>query len=263
MKIMILEDETPAVRRITSMIQQLNDDKSLNDSLEIVATHASIQTARTYLETMEHPDLILSDIQLADGLSFELFASISCDSPIIFTTAYDEYAVRAFKLNSIDYLLKPIVPEELKEAIKKFQSLSQKVTTPENNNLNNDLRSLYGALLEQKNYRQRFLVESNNNLILIPINEVAYIYSEHKLTRVVRTNGTSYFLDSTLEQCEQELEPKNFFRINRQMIINTQSIASIRSHFTGKLILTLKPMFQEEVSISRERAKVFKKWLDG
>jgi two-component system, LytTR family, response regulator LytT len=263
MKILVLEDEAPAARRITSMIQLLNEQQLFDVELEIIATYPSIQSAREFLETEKHPDLILSDIQLADGLSFELFANINCNAPIIFTTAYDEYAVRAFKLNSIDYLLKPIVQEELTEAIKKFQILQQNNSNSANVDLPNDVRSMFSALLEQKNYRQRYLVESLNNLILIPISEVAYIYSENKLTRIVRTNGNTYFLDTTLEHCEQELDPKMFFRINRQIIINAQSITSIRTHFTGKLILTLTPVFQEEVTVSRERARIFKKWLDG
>jgi two-component system, LytTR family, response regulator LytT len=253
MKILIIEDEQPAARRLSKMIA------NLDPQIEIAGITDSIETSIKWLHSVPAPDLIFSDIQLSDGLSFEIFKQIKTPSPIIFTTAYDEYAINAFKLNSIDYLLKPIKETELQQAYEKYQKLHAAKPVP----------SVFQAQMEtmlqkmmKKNYKERFLIKYGDKLFALDSKDIHYFFSENGLTFIMTRNEKKYMIDHTLEELENLLDPHYFFRLNRQFLTNFQGIRSINTHLNGKLKINLDPDPQKEVFISREKASVFKEWLD-
>ncbi|CCH53849.1 putative response regulatory protein VV2_1193 [Fibrisoma limi BUZ 3] len=255
MNALIIEDEIPAARRLTRLLQDVDD------TIEVTGIVDSISQAVERLGRETNLDVIFSDIHLSDGLSFEVFRQVEPPCPIIFTTAYDEYAIQAFKLNSIDYLLKPIVADELEQALLKFRKGrsgrgGMPVTLP-------NIEQLISTLNQhQSSFRQRFLVSYKDSFLPIVANEVAYFYSENKVTRLVRLDGKWFPLPETLEELAEQLDPKHFFRANRQFILNLHSIQAIHKHFNGKLKLVLAPEPAEEVMVSRERAEEFKAWLN-
>lgn len=257
MTTLIIEDEQPAARRLARLLTDSDSTIQVGPVLE------SVSDAVTYLQTSAHPDLLFSDIQLSDGLSFEVFRQVEPRCPIIFTTAYDEYAVQAFKLNSLDYLLKPIVPRELEAALMKFRRTT---APPAPSAL--DFGQLVEALNQsQRTYRQRFLISYRDTYRAISAREVAYFYSESKITRLVcpdtKRSAAQWFpIPETLEELVDQLDPRLFFRANRQCIISVDSIAAIHKHFNGRLKLELTPTTPEEVYVSRERAEELKLWLN-
>jgi DNA-binding LytR/AlgR family response regulator len=252
MTTLIIEDEQPAARRLTRLLTDADPTIQIGPVLE------SVSDAVTYLQTSPHPDLLFSDIQLSDGLSFEVFRQIEPRCPIIFTTAYDEYAVQAFKLNSLDYLLKPIIPRELEAALTKFRKATGSAP----------LAALdYGQLVQalnqsQRTYRQRFLVTYRDTYQTISTRDVAYFYSENKITRLVCPDTKWFPIPETLEELTDQLDPRLFFRASRQCIVSVESIAAIHKHFNGRLKLELTPSAPEEVFVSRERAEELKLWLN-
>lgn len=254
MKILLIEDEAPAARRLEKMI------KEALPTAEIVAVLDSVSTSIEYLQALPALDLIFTDIQLADGLSFEIFEEVSLKCPLIFTTAYDEYALKAFKLNSIDYLLKPIDKKELENSLRKWQNL--RTTLPENalqQNLAQLLAQLQG---EKKEYKSRFLVKVGEKLMSISENEIAYFQAEEKIVFLHTQTGKKYVVDYTLDELEGVLNPQNFFRLNRQFLVHISSIKSINTYFNGKLKIQLVPETSEEVIVSREKSPTLKEWLD-
>lgn len=252
MTTLIIEDEQPAARRLARLLSDFDPTIQIGPVLE------SVSDAATYLLTNAHPDLLFSDIQLSDGLSFEVFRQIEPRCPIIFTTAYDEYAVQAFKLNSLDYLLKPIVPRELEAALTKFRKAIGSAAP-----LALDYGQLVRALNQsQRTCRQRFLVAYRDTYRAIPTREVAYFYSENKITRLVCPDNKWFPIPETLEELVDQLDPCLFFRANRQCIISVDSITAIHKHFNGRLKLELTPIVPEEVFVSRERAEELKLWLN-
>jgi DNA-binding LytR/AlgR family response regulator len=199
-------------------------------------------------------DLIFMDIQLADGLSFDIFQQVKIDTPVIFTTAWDHYALKAFKVNSIDYLLKPIDETALTEALQKFERI-------EKSSLGYDtLVSLLKK--EQPNYRKRFLIKAAGRLAFIPVEDAAYFFSDDGNTFIVTKKGERYLLDLTLEELEIQLQPEFFFRINRKMTVGLDSIQRIEPHLSNRLVVDLKPAFDETVFVSRQRVSEFKSWID-
>ncbi len=252
MNALILEDEQPAARRLTNLLHQTNAD------VVVLPALTSVADAVAYLRGHPHPDVLFSDIRLSDGLSFEVFRQVEPRCPIIFTTAYDEYAVRAFKLNALDYLLKPIVPKELEAALAKF---SRQLVPPVPSAL--DFGQFVQALTQaQRTYRQRFLITHRDTYRAIPVREVAYFYSENKITRLICPDGKWYPIPETLEELTDQLDPRYFFRANRHSIISVDSIQTIYKHFNGRLKLELTPTAPEDVYISRERADELKTWLN-
>lgn len=260
MTILIIEDEQPAARRLQSLILEIGGEFP-QSHYSVIGVCSSVKSAVEFLRHST-PDIILSDIQLGDGLSFEIFAQTDCHVPIIFITAYDEYALKAFTLNSIDYLLKPIDKKDLQKALVKYESLRKAMSDSPSMNETQSLQTLFRHILEKKDFRQRFLVEMRGTLTVIPVDAIAYLYSENKMTRLVRTDGQQFFTDITLEQCEKELDPHHFFRLNRQIIARFPAIGTMKTHFTGKLSITLHPSFHEEIIMSREKTKEFKLWLN-
>ena len=253
MKIVIIEDEAPAARRIQKLVKEIDKNITVDSLLD------SIESAVSWFSNHAQPDLILMDIELADGQSFEIFNQVKITAPVIFTTAYDEFALKAFKVNSIDYLLKPIDKDALEAAITKFKNLKNGYG---NHTTEYNLESLLKSLSKPQEYKSRFLIKIGDKLFPVAIEDIAYFMSEDKFTYIITRENKKYIVDQTLDEIEKIVSPKNFFRINRQFIASIISIGSIHNHFNGKLKLTLKPEVKEEVMVSREKAGVFKDWLD-
>lgn len=253
MKILIIEDEAPAARRLAGLIRNARPEA------EILAVIDSVELAVRWLPAHRPPDLIFMDIQLADGLSFDIFARTEVTAPVIFTTAYDEYALKAFKVNSVDYLLKPVDPDELAHSLRKLQTLRDQLAPPLDAGV---LRSLVQSLQPvQSPFKSRFLVRFADKLVFIQTDGIAYFLAEDKYVFVIIHDNKKYPLDHTLDELDTLLDPSVFFRLNRKFIAHLKSIQSIHTYFNGKLKLHLVPAEPEEVTVSRERAAAFKKWL--
>lgn len=251
MNAIIIEDEKPSARRLMRMLES----KAVN----VLTMLHSVEESIKWFESNKHPEVIFLDIQLSDGLSFEIFDKIDIKSAIIFTTAYDEYALQAFKLNSIDYLLKPIDEDELDAALTQFKN-QQKVS--KNVQLNfDDIKKLLTNPVERE-YKKRFTVKIGQHLRMIPIDEIECFFSENKGTYAHTFEGRNYLLDTTLEQLEGELEPKTFFRINRKFFINIHAIKDIISYTNSRLQIKLNSYKDQDVIVARERVKDFKLWLE-
>ncbi|MEM8999216.1 MAG: LytTR family DNA-binding domain-containing protein [Bacteroidota bacterium] len=252
MKAIIIEDEKPAARRLGRLLEEL--DVNVSNMLH------SVEESIDWFQNNEHPDLIFLDIQLSDGLSFEIFDVIEVKSAIIFTTAYDEYALQAFKLNSIDYLLKPIDDEELEKAVKKYQNFK-----PEKERISVDFEDIKKLLVNnpiEREYKKRFTVKVGQHIKIVNADEVECFYSENKGTYAATTEGRNYLLDTTLENLEEELSPKVFFRVSRKFYVNVHHINDIISYTNSRLQIKLNHFKGQEIVVSRERVKDFKLWLE-
>lgn len=251
MRTIIIEDEKPSARRLERMLEKLNVPveqllHSVNDSIQ-------------WLLENEQPDLIFLDIQLSDGLSFEIFEEIEVESAIIFTTAYDEYALKAFKLNSVDYLLKPIDEEELETALKKYRS-----KFVNNNELTanlSELKKLLGSENSAKTYKKRFTVKVGQHLKMFPVDQIECFYSENKGTYLHTKDNRSYLLETTLENLEAELNPEKFYRVSRKFFVNINAIDDMVSYTNSRLKVKLNHFDEQEIIVARERVKDFKEWL--
>jgi len=246
--ILIIEDEKPNADRLKRLISVVMPDANILGVLE------SVSESVEWLSTNECPDLIMMDVRLPDGISFEIFDQVKPKCPIIFTTAYDEYAVRAFKVNSVDYLLKPVEQEELEQSFKMAQERQQKDQTI-------SIESLLSHL-NKKEYRSRFLLPFRDGYKTVLVHEIEYLYSEQKMTRARLSNGHDEVLSQTLEELEQQLDPKLFFRINRQFILHIDAIKHIHHYFNGKLKVELKKYPELEIIASRDKALLIKNWMD-
>lgn len=249
-KILILEDEKPNSDRIQRLILKIRPN------IQIAGVLTSVKKTVDWLSENECPDLIIMDIQLADGISFEVFNLAEVTCPVIFTTAYDEYAIKAFKYNSIDYLLKPIEKEQLEAAIVKFEKSVQQ------SNLEYPLIEELIAQIQQKDYRTRFLLPYRDGYKKVSVEDIAFFYSNLNISYAVLFNGEQNVVPHTLETLEQELEPKNFFRVNRQYIVHVNSIEKVHNFFNGKLKLKVKNCADDDLIVSRTKAPLFKTWLD-
>ena len=250
MKIIIIEDEKPAARLLQRKIEKLG--------YGIITLLHSVEESLEWFQNNDHPDLIFLDIQLSDGLSFEIFEKIDIKSAVIFTTAYDEYALRAFKLNSIDYLLKPIDEEELATAISKFANQFQ-VNSVSNLDFDAIKRMLVNPI--SKEYRKRFSVKIGQQIKVIDVAEIECLYSENKGTYIHTLDNRDYLIDSSLEVVEAELNPNDFFRISRKYIIPLQSVKEIQVYSNSRLKISLPTYKADEVIVARERVSDFKEWL--
>lgn len=250
MNIIIIEDEKPAARLLQRKVEKLG--------LQIKTMLHSVEESIHWFQNNPHPDLIFLDIQLSDGLSFEIFEHIDIKSAIIFTTAYDEYALRAFKLNSIDYLLKPIDEEDLETAINKYNA-----RTPAAPNLSLDFEMIKKMLVNpmDRNYKKRFTIKMGQQLKMISIDEVECFYSENKGTYLHTFDNRDYLLDGTLEQLESEIDPADFYRVSRKFIIPMKGIKEIQIHSNSRLKVILPSYKDDEVIVAREKVADFKNWL--
>ncbi|MEQ8303557.1 MAG: LytTR family DNA-binding domain-containing protein [Cyclobacteriaceae bacterium] len=253
MKILIIEDEPQAASRLQKMIRKLEP------VAEIVGEIDSVQGVVDWLNNNAKPDLMFMDIQLADGLSFEIFDSLEVDVPIIFTTAYDEYALKAFKVNSVDYLLKPIEEEDLANAIRKYKKLS---SVEEDRSRAIDRISNAVSMLTKK-FKERFVTKVGEHLKFIEVSDLMYFVSEEKITFGYTRDNKRYILDYTLEQIEGLVDPKNFFRINRKYIVSLNCIQDMISHTNSRLKIVIKGSDDRDVIVARERVQDFKSWLDN
>jgi DNA-binding LytR/AlgR family response regulator len=254
MKVLIIEDEAPAARRLQQLLE------AHDPTIQVVSILDSIEDAVQWLKDFPHPELIFMDIMLADGQSFEIFEQVEVRVPIIFTTAYDEYAIRAFKVNSIDYLLKPIEPLLLAQALNKYRFISQ---SPGN------IREVMESLLNQTKgadarqaFKSRFLIRSGDKFISVETSEVAWFNFEDKLTFLYTTKQKRYVLDHTLDELEKLIDPFLFFRLNRQYITSFSAIKSVHNYFNGKLKVYLTPEMENGIVVSKEKAHYLKLWLN-
>ena len=250
MNVIIIEDEKPSARRLQRMLTELQ--------MEAEIMLHSVEESIAWFQNNEHPDLIFLDIQLSDGLSFEIFEAIDINSAVIFTTAYDEYALQAFKLNSIDYLLKPIDEDDLAKAVSKY-----KERAPKEKSVTLDFNDIKKLLVNpiEREYKKRFSVKVGQHLKLINIDDIECFYSENKGTYAFTSEGRNYLLDTTLEQLEDELEPHKFFRISRKFFVNVNAINDMVSYTNSRLQIKLNTFKEQEIIVARERGKEFKDWL--
>ena len=250
MNIIIIEDEKPAARLLQRKVEKLG--------LQVYTLLHSVEESIEWFQNNNHPDLIFLDIQLSDGLSFEIFEQIDIKSAVIFTTAYDEYALRAFKLNSIDYLLKPIDEDELEIAVNKFRNQVQKKAV---SSLDFDMIKKMILGNDTKEFKKRFSVKIGQQLKVISIDEVECFYSENKGTYLHTFENRNYLLDTTLEQIEEELDPKEFYRVSRKFIVPLKSVKEIQVYSNSRLKVILPTYKDEEVIVSREKVADFKVWI--
>lgn len=250
MKILIVEDEQAAVRRLQKLLSDIDPQ------MEVLGSVSSIESAVSWFATNPAPDLVLMDIHLADGSSFEIFDKTEVHSPIVFATAYDEYALKAFKVNAIDYLLKPIKLAELEQAIAKIKK------KPRSEEEEESLMQKLAAAGFIKRHK-RILVKMGQAIKLIDLDQVAYFYSRDKISFAVLPGNKRYPLDQSLDQIEQMVDPAHYFRINRQFIVKMESIEEMVAYSKSRVKLKLNPPTEEDAVVSKERSPEFKKWLLG
>ena len=249
-KVIIIEDEPPAAKRLLKMLEVCSVPMEVIDVLD------SVEDSVSYLKNFDHYDLLFMDVQLGDGLSFDIFDSIKIQKPVIFTTAYDDYTLQAFKVNSVDYLLKPIDQEDLNYAIKKFSDRHS-------NGFGGIDLSKLADTLKAPEYKNRFLVKKGKQLVVIPTREASYFYSEDGYTILCHESGSRHIIDLTIDQLDNMLDPSRFRRINRKIVVSLETITAIHEYFNSRLKLELNPKPSFEVIVSRDRAKSFKSWLRG
>ncbi|MBL7744970.1 MAG: response regulator transcription factor [Chitinophagaceae bacterium] len=258
MKILIVEDEELAVKKLQKTLTAVEPDA------EVVGVTDSILSTVNWLEDNPAPDLILMDIELSDGQSFEIFNQTTIKSPVIFTTSYDEYALKAFKVNSIDYLLKPIQKEDLEAAMQKLKQMKAMYKAEESNKPDISIDSLVKELqqkLQPKEYRKRFLVKHAQKLVSIEVEEIAYFFSDGRLNFFKTYDNRKFVVDYTMDELEDMLDPVKYFRISRSFYISVDSVDQIHEYFGNRLMLALKPAVDKESIVSREKVTDFKKWM--
>ncbi|AVR45439.1 DNA-binding response regulator [Christiangramia fulva] len=254
MNIVIIEDEAFAAEALEKMILDLRPNTKLIERLE------SVEDAIEWFEENEHPELIFCDIHLSDGSSFEIFREVKVECPVIFTTAFNEYAIEAFKVNSVDYLLKPIKKEDIQKAIEKYENLKKNNLADEMQNLWNLLQNEHVASRNKK--KARFMVKSGQSIAAIPSENVAYFMAEEGVVLLVTFEAKRYIVNYTLDELEVLLDEVIFFRANRQLIINIESIKKVNPYFKGRLQLVLSPATEDDPVVSSGKASKFKEWLD-
>ena len=251
MKVLIIEDEQLAAKKLIRLLKEIDDE------IEIAEIIGAVESAVNWLLSHPHPDLIFMDIQLEDGLCFDIFEKSKINTPVVFTTAYDEYTLSAFKVNSVDYLLKPIESTEFVKAVEKSSRLNKSSLT--------DLKALEDLLMKSapKEYKKRFITKQNDRIIVLQVDEIAYFYAEDKATFIVCRAGKRYFSEYSLDNLEDQLDPKSFFRLSRGCIANIQAVKSVSKHFNSRLKIKLEPALTEDILVSRIRVPEFLNWLEG
>ncbi|MFY0690095.1 MAG: response regulator transcription factor [Cyclobacteriaceae bacterium] len=253
MKVLIIEDEAPAFRRFEKLLIEIGD-------IEILEVLGSVTDCVDWLAQHQQPDLIFMDIQLNDGISFEIFDQVDIKSPVVFTTAFDEYMMRAFKVNSIDYLLKPINIDELKSSIAKFYQLKQSFSSSDQQVLIQDLVKEIRS--EKPAYRDRFLIRIGDKMLAVETSQISHIYTQNGVVYLKTMEGKKHLMDHSLEEFGEWLNPSQFYRANRQFIVHIKGIEMAHRYHKGKLLVSLKHE-DEPITVSAERASVFKVWFGG
>ncbi|MGN6292468.1 MAG: LytR/AlgR family response regulator transcription factor [Chitinophagaceae bacterium] len=257
MKVLIVEDEELAVKKLVKTLTSVDPDA------EVVGVADSIMATVKWINSNPLPDLILMDIELSDGQSFEIFNRVSIKCPVIFTTSYDEYALKAFKVNSVDYLLKPIQKEDLESALEKMHQLKSmyKQSGPK---ADMNIESLVKELQEKlqlKEYRKRFLVRHAQKLVSVDTDEIAYFFSDGRLNFFKTHDNKKFVVDYTMDELEEMLDPRKYFRISRSFYISVDSVEQIHDYFGNRLLLHLRPAVDKESIVSREKVTEFKRWM--
>ncbi|MCG2617785.1 LytTR family DNA-binding domain-containing protein [Terrimonas sp. NA20] len=257
MKVLIVEDEELAVKKLRKTLASVDPDA------EVVGVADSIMATVKWINENPLPDLILMDIELSDGQSFEIFNRVAIKCPVIFTTSYDEYALKAFKVNSVDYLLKPIQKEDLEAALQKMHQLKDMYKKPDSKQDMN-IESLVKELQEKlqlKDYRKRFLVRHAQKLVSVDTDEIAYFFSDGRLNFFKTHDNKKFVVDYTMDELEEMLDPQRYFRISRSFYISVSSVEQIHDYFGNRLLLHLRPAVDKESIVSREKVTDFKKWM--
>ncbi|MDO6473466.1 LytTR family DNA-binding domain-containing protein [Maribacter sp. 1_MG-2023] len=251
MKVIIVEDELAASDNLSYLLKRINAD------IEVIQVLDTVKATVAYFANPHEGVLVFMDIHLADGISFEIFDQVEIDIPIIFTTAYDQYALKAFKVNSIDYLLKPIDKEELSDALDRFDALNLKKGIDEE-----QMNSLL-QLIQNKaeNFKKTFLVSVGDQLLPVKTADIAYFFIDTGLVKAVTVQERSYVLDIKLEDIEESLDPEVFYRANRQFIVRREAITAIKFHFNSKLLVDVHPVCSERIVVSKAKASEFKNWV--
>jgi two-component system response regulator LytT len=250
MKLIIVEDEQLAAERLITLLHKYDP------AIEVIACLESIEDTVQYLKNHSHPDLLLLDIHLSDGHSFEIFNQVSYNGPVVFTTAYDAYALEAFKLLSIDYILKPVTQDALAAALNKLKSLSLSFNAAH-------LRQQLPSVKEER-FKKRYLGKIGQRLFFIDTNDIAFFQADNKIVYLSDKSGTRYIVDHTMEKLEEQLDPRQFFRLNRKFIVNIQAIQQVKPYFNSRLKLAVQGATQhEEMVISRERVAEFRQWAEN
>lgn len=253
MKVLIIEDESLAAKNLMRLLRELAPEA------EVLQVIDSVANAVKWLKSNEHPDLLFMDIQLSDGVSFDIFTQVEINKPVIFTTAYDEYAIKAFKHNSIDYLLKPIDKADLKAALDKFRRFYDQTTGKQSEIM--ELISLMNTKKEIA-FKERFLVHYKSGYIPVKSEMISLFYKD-QIIYLLATGGQKYVTDyNTLDEIEELVSPVSYFRANRQTLINKSAVESIQKHFTGKIEVRVKGYDDMVIDVSREKAQDFKNWLE-
>jgi|SRR6478735_4450480 len=258
MRILIVEDEELAVKKITKTLGEVDN------AAVVVGVTDSIVGATNWLQTNPAPDLILMDIELSDGQSFEIFNRVPVKSAVVFTTSYDEYALKAFKVNSIDYLLKPVQKEDLESALNKYREMKNMYASSAESGAPLNMDALVKELqqkLQPKDYRKRFLVKHGQKLVSIETDEIAYFFSDGRLNFFKTDDNRKFVVDYTMDEMEDMLDPQKYFRISRSFYVSVRSISQIHDYFGNRLLLQLKPSVDKEAIVSREKVSDFKKWM--
>jgi two-component system, LytTR family, response regulator LytT len=256
LQVAIIEDEPATARNLRSMLLDAAPEAN------VLAMLTGVQEAVTWLKDHQSEcDLLFMDIRLSDGLSFEIFSELNIKPPVIFITAYDDYALQAFKANGIDYILKPFDEEDLTNALNKYKNLRQQPGTP----------AEYEVLLQLANklkqgpatYKQSFLVHTRDKLIPLPAEQIAWFYTANELVYAGTTDNRQFMIDSTMEQLQQQLDPMQFFRANRQFIVQRKAIIEVDFYFNGRLALRMQPAAKEQILISKAKVPEFKQWMNA
>lgn len=258
MKVLIIEDEDLAVKKLQKTLL------SVDESAEVVGITDSIRGSVEWLENNPAPDLILMDIELADGQSFEIFDKTEVKSTVIFTTSYDEFALKAFKVNSVDYLLKPIQKGDLEQALEKLKKVKAMYSSPAEPSPALNVESLVRELqqkLQPREFRKRFLVKHAQKLVSVDVTEIAYFYSDGRLNFFKTLDNKKFVVDYTMDELEEMLDPNKYFRISRSFYVSIECIDQIHDYFGNRLLLHLKPAVDKEAIVSREKVTDFKKWM--
>ena len=258
MRVFIIEDEIPAAEKIQRFLHRYDD------SIEIAGTAMSVKQAVSWLNEDGQADLLFMDIQLTDGLSFDIFKEVNFDIPVVFTTAYNEYAIEAFKANGIDYLLKPITFDALSESLAKFHALKTKLQEPGQAEATSviDLQSAL-QMLSKREYKTRFMVKIGEHIRSVTTDQIDLFYAEGRNAYIVTQDGKRLIIDYKLETLEEMIDPKKFFRVNRTFIVEINAIKDVLVYSNSRLKVILTTNFDREIIVSREKVNAFKTWFDG
>ena len=254
MKIVIIEDEAPAMQKLEALLKRYDSE------IEIIGKLDSVKSSVEWFQgAMLQPDLVFMDIRLTDGLSFEIFRHVTINAPLIFTTAYNEYALEAFKVNSIDYLLKPFSYDELYKSMQKLITMRENLAMPEQRIRMEELNDLLGSL--QKNYKSRFMVKIGEHIRSVRADDINLFFADGRVVYILTVAGRQYIIDHKMEDLQEVLDPEIFFRLNRTYIVNINAIKDVIIYSNSRLKVVLNEEFENELIVSRERVGEFKKWF--